>query len=474
VSASKTTKQFDSHQDHIYLSRWRKLAYGASGFGEGILNDTINNALMLFYNTVLKLDATSVGWALVLPRFWDMISDPVMGHISDNTRSRWCRRRPYILAGGLLMALTFLFMWIPPTSFTKCGLFWHLLVTSFLYFTFYPVTMVPAFGLGAELSIDYHERTRLNAYWGFLNRIGGLFGGWAWPLAILLVAIRLGGFWVVAAGYAAISFACFLWTFLGTREDIELQSRPTEPFWKGMKATLRCGPLWMLAGIVLCLLTGVLVGFPAQNYIIIYYLFGGDAKAAAPIMAINTTVFATVSILGVFPMTWLGLRIGKERALFLGTVLFAAAPLLSWFVYTPTFPYLQTTFVCLVALGLLSVMVYCYAMLADLVDLDEVRTYTRREGSYSAIMSFIFKMPGTFGTLAFGILLDHFAHFDPELSVQPEQTLVRLRLILLIFPFIAFGLAAVLAFFYPIREHMIRQTRALLEARRAETQSEHP
>jgi GPH family glycoside/pentoside/hexuronide:cation symporter len=460
-------KQFDSYEDHLFLKRSTKLAFGAIGFGETILQEVVTFFMLLFYNTQLMVPATWIGWAFAGTRLWDAVADPVIGHISDNTRTRWGRRRPYILFGGLLFALAFVAMCVPPKGLTDKGNFLYLAIVAFLYYTFYAATFIPAGGLGAELSLDYHERTRLNAYRNLFSRVGAIVAGFTWFLAGRFPTFRQ-GFLVIGICLGALSFLACLWTFFGTRESGEVQQQAKVPLLKGLRATFSTKPFWILAGAVFFFCLGTMLSFPAAIYINVYYVYGGDSVAAGPIIVVGVLVYNIACILSIPLATWLGVRLGKERTAITATVVFPFALLLSWFVFTPKYPYLQLLFQLPVAVALMMIIVCAGAMMADLVDLDEMRTHMRREGSFAAGLAFVMKLAMAVGTLVFGYMLDLWAGFDPKLPAQTPETVHRLRLILAVVPLIPCAIAAVFALLYPIRERHIREARKVLEERRAE------
>jgi GPH family glycoside/pentoside/hexuronide:cation symporter len=173
----KTHTETKSVSPPSILRRRTKFPYGMSGFGQSIIEDVVNNTIYLFYNTQLMVDGRLIAGAFLGTRLWDAVSDPLMGYLSDNTRSRWGRRRPYIFIGCFLMALSFFAMCVPPRGMSERGLTYYLGVIAFLYFTFYTITVIPSVGLGAELTPDYHERTRLFAYRSLLGRVGGMAAG---------------------------------------------------------------------------------------------------------------------------------------------------------------------------------------------------------------------------------------------------------------------------------------------------------
>jgi GPH family glycoside/pentoside/hexuronide:cation symporter len=147
-------------------------------------------------------------------------------------------------------------------------------------------------------------------------------------------------------------------------------------------------------------------------------------------------------------------------------------PLSSWFLFTPDYPYLQLLFVMPLTVAKAAVSMFPGAMMADLIDLDELRTRRRREGSFASVWSFLLKCAMPVAAFAFGWLLEDFAGFSTGKAVS-ESTILRLRLILLVAPLIPLSLAALCAYLYPVNEEKAREVRRLLEERRARETAAH-
>ncbi|MBN2164333.1 MAG: MFS transporter, partial [Pontiellaceae bacterium] len=156
-------------------------------FGEGAVSITMNgiaNFAMLFYTQILGMDAKIAGIALSITVFWDAITDPMMGLVTDHTRSRYGRRLPYVLLGGLALALFFYLLWFLPGRFTDpTAIFWCVLLVNLLVRTALTVFMVPYTALGFEICPEYEDRSRLQGIRYFLNMLVNIvFGGCAWAL----------------------------------------------------------------------------------------------------------------------------------------------------------------------------------------------------------------------------------------------------------------------------------------------------
>jgi glycoside/pentoside/hexuronide:cation symporter, GPH family len=152
---------------------WRvRIAFGIGQLPEGIKSAAFGFFLLFYYNQVLGLSGTLSGIAIFLALIVDAISDPMVGALSDSTRSRWGRRHPYMYAAAIPFAASFYFLFAPPAGLTEMGLFWWLTIFSIATRTFMTFYSVPHMSLGAELTSDYDERTLLSSVRMVLQLLG--------------------------------------------------------------------------------------------------------------------------------------------------------------------------------------------------------------------------------------------------------------------------------------------------------------
>ncbi|MBK8858324.1 MAG: MFS transporter, partial [Opitutaceae bacterium] len=166
-------------------SRSRMVGYSVGECANSLLMNSLSGFAMLYYTEALGLSHALAGIAMGVAVFWDAITDPVMGHITDNTRSRFGRRHPYILLGGVLVTVIFVFLWVVP-DFARSSpqvLFWYLLVVNLLQRTAITVFGVPYVALGFELCSDYDGRVTLQGIRSAMNMLANLLGvALAWSL----------------------------------------------------------------------------------------------------------------------------------------------------------------------------------------------------------------------------------------------------------------------------------------------------
>jgi GPH family glycoside/pentoside/hexuronide:cation symporter len=198
----------------------------------------------------------------------------------------------------------------------------------------------------------------------------------------------------------------------------------------------------------------------------IYHVFGGNKEAAGPVMTVTRWMTTGLSVVSVIALSWLATRIGKRNAFLVSLSFLAFAPISSWWVFTPEQPWLQLVFAVLVAPSM-GVAVLANAMVADLVDLDELRTDRRREGMYFAFIAFLQKAAFSFSTLWVGYCL-RWVGFNEDLDVQRAETIYNLRLLFALLPLAFIVMSFILLVFYPLNEQRVREIRDVLEARRRE------
>jgi GPH family glycoside/pentoside/hexuronide:cation symporter len=449
---------------------WPQLiAYGFGGLIPIALFNIAGQLMSLLGNISLGLSAFWLGAIMLAPRLWEAISDPVIGHLSDNTRTRWGRRRPYILIGGLAVAMTFVAMWWVPRGEWIREIFpselaynrfqlGYILFGVLAFFTSCAIFEIPHGALGLEMSPDPHERTRLFSAKSFLGNLFAMGTPWLILLANMEYFRGPGGNLIDGMRYVTIFIAAVLtpmafWWFLSLREPgfaLAKEQKKSE-FWHDMRTTVSNRSFLILTLAIFTLATGFnLVGIFA-NYITIFYLFGGDVAPASVLLGIGGTVWAVTALVAVFPLNWLSKRYGKRAALLVAILLMCAAQISKIFCYRPgdlftvqlpdflvnmrewlfgvsgptfTFqgPYLILFPTMLLSAGMLMFFTLGAAMVGDVCDEDELETGTRSEGSFYSVYWWFIKMGTAFAGLVMGALLV-FTGFDEKQNVAVDDVI---------------------------------------------------
>jgi len=431
-----------SHEPHATAPQervpWNQLiAYGMGGVVAIALFNIAGQLMGLLGNISLGLSAFWLGTIMVVARLWDAISDPIVGHLSDNTRTQWGRRRPYILLGGIAVALSFVALWSVPRGDSYREFFdtdaayqWfqlaYILGALLIFFTATTVFEIPHGALGMEMSGDYHERTRLFSAKSFLGNLFAMGTPWLIALAGREYFRGPGGDLVDGMRYlativAALLIPLTLWWFVALREPgfAVAKEQMKTTLWHDLRTTVSNTTFLHLVAIIFTLAMGFNFVQIFSHYITIFYLYGGDAVAAGWLLGINGTVWAVTGLVAVFPLNWLSKRLGKNNTLLIAILLMGAAQLSKIFAYNPDLPYLVLIPTVLLSAGMLMFFTLGSSMVGDICDDDELKTGTRSEGSFFAVYWWFIKMGSAIANFGMGALLVLTA-FDERQNVSVD------------------------------------------------------
>lgn len=466
-----------STEDRIPLLQ--KLAYGCGAFVNNTLAAAIGG-MAIVLNLGLGMSPILVGLLGSLPRLTDALTDPLMGYISDNTKSKYGRRRPYIFWGAIAAGLIYIGLWQLPKEASEAFLFGYFLVGSILFYLAYTAFATPWVALGYELTPDYHERTRLMGVQNFIGSIAYMVS----PYFLAIMYMDVFGDVVSGAGYLAIIIAVVV-IALGIIPAIFLRERVNtaaaainddkkgngmlffvKDFLRGFAISLKFKPFQKLCLATFLVFNGFILIAAFQSYVIIYYVFGGDQEAGAVFAGHAGLVGAIASLFVIAFVSWLGTKIGKRRAFCVSTSISIIGYALKWFCYTPDTPWLILLPAPLMAFGLAGLFTLMGAMVADVVDYDELNTGERREGMYGSIFWWVVKLGQSIAILGGGILLVA-TGFDVALGTeQTPEAITLMRLADVLVPVLTSAIAIWAVWSYSITEEKANEVRAQLEARR--------
>ncbi len=318
-----------------------KLAWALGSLGDNYSMNTLNMLKDAVYTVALGVSAEKLGWALFFPRFIDAFVDPMVGYWSDNSKSRHGRRRPFIFLSAVPLALLGFLIWVPSRSLGVDGLFWYFLVTTFLFYGAYSFFIVPYRALGLELTTDYNDRTRVQAWGMIVGLLGGLGIPWLYKLTLVFGGAHPGDTnispdvildgvrWVGLGTAVLVLFSCIA-PAIFCRENAVVAPAQKLSLVGAIRETARNRPfLHMLAMNLFAILATLAVG--AVGLILtINYLYNGDQGAAATLNGWAGMVLMAGAFIGVPINTWISTRIGKRHAAFvcLGTAAAAFASMI--------------------------------------------------------------------------------------------------------------------------------------------------
>ncbi|MFL2860086.1 MAG: MFS transporter [Pontiellaceae bacterium] len=458
-------------EDRIPIGQ--KIAVGAGGFPFQNGGLIVQYMAQPIFQIFLGLNPALFGLAMTIPRIWDAFTDPIMGRISDRFTSKYGRRRPFVFAGALLMALTFISIWMVPQGLGEMATFLWLTVGSILFFTAYTIYSVPVYALTCEQTPDYHERTRLMFYWALFFNIGNLCVNWYLPATNLSIFPNtlIGARWMALGLGILVFFGLGVLPAIFGKErfyDVAQKEDQNIGFIKAIGQAASSKPMLGLVGIVFALnFCGTIAGSIAM-YIVIYHVKQGHVEQGIVLNAMNGTGFAIVGFIAIYVLRFLAIKLGKRRAMFWVLLMTACGGVSKWFIFTPDAPYLLLLDAILNGPVWVSLGVIVPSMIADLCDWDEYQFGERREGMISSVFTWITKFGTSFTFLVSGIAL-HFSGFDETLGAnQPEGTMTLLRFFFVSASVLAPVLAILCLKFYSISEDDAYRIRGELEERRGE------
>lgn len=404
-------------------SLWTKLAYGFGSVAYGAEDNGFSFFLLLFYSQVIGVDAGLVGLALALALLLDAFVNPVIGYWSDNFRSPWGRRHPFMYAAAIPAAVGYSFIWAPPVGLSHQALFWYLLALACGVRTLVTVYETPSSALAAELTQDYDERSKLISWRYFFAWTGGNSLSAAMFLFIIpafTVGALSGQFNRAAYGVYGIAGAIFIFlgimiSALGTHSRIRhLQPPPPQ-------RSLSLGQVFreifetiadrsFVALIVATLFAGVAAGLSAALSFYISAYFWGFSPTQQALLILGVFISAIIGPAIAPPITR---AMGKKQgAMLIGMIAFIGSPtpmVLKLFGLMPADP--QLTFWIVFVTGIIDValiitfQVLFTAMIADLVEQAELKTGRRSEGVFFAAVTFTRKSVQGLGVLAASAVL---------------------------------------------------------------------
>lgn len=470
------------HQHHITAPADRvplsqKIAYGMGMIVTVVAVNSVIQLTSLFYVVGLGVSAVLIGYAQAFPRLWDALVDPFLGNMSDNFRSRYGRRIPFLIVGGVLIGIAFWLLWTVPRSWSKDAMFGYFVVVSLFFYTVVPVYAIPHGALGLEMTQDYHEKTAVFAFASFIGNIGALTLPWVYFLANrpIFGGDTVTGIKWVCLGMSVLLTGAAMWCALVCKEGKYAQAVAQQrvPILESFKTTYRNATFVRLVTAFVLLIVGFQLVMGFNNYIQIFFLFDGNTGAASTLMAQNGTLWAAVGIAGIVPMTWLSKRVGKRITVILALALIIGGNLSKIVCYSRAHPFLTMIPTVCLSLGMVFAFSLVNSMIADICDEDELNTSVRREGIYFAVYNWWWKVAVSIASVASGYL-QRYTGFIEGAPTQSESTLFWLRAWEISLPAALCLVSVWLMFKYPLTEERAYQIKTLLEERRAKAAAAAP
>tara|TARA_R110002111_G_scaffold79504_3_gene125920 strand:+ start:3332 stop:4741 length:1410 start_codon:yes stop_codon:yes gene_type:complete len=454
-------------------------------FGVGMLANQMFPAVIGIFIVVLVQDLGFPGWMWgvisLVPRLFDAITDPIMGYISDNTKSRWGRRRQYVFIGAILMGIAFIFMW---QLFRENSLdynFWYFLLWSFVFYLGLTIFSVPYVAMGYEMSDDFHERTSIMAVAQWIGQWAWVIAPWFWVVmydpewyATADVAVRELAVWVgIIFAICAMVPAIFINSSSTVNENysaltIKNIGGSLKEIGNNFVEAFKSVPFKKLCFATFFVFNAFNTVASFTFFIIVYYLFNGDAAAAGIWPTLFGSIGALVTTFLVIPIVAkMSKVLGKKKAFMVSQGISVVGYIMLWFLFIPGKPYLFLFALPFFSFGIGGLFTLMMSMTADVIDLDELKTGKRREGVFGAIYWWMVKFGfGIAGGLSGAIL--SVIGFDSALEIQTEGAITGLRLFFTGFPILGTLVAMYIMRNYDLSEERSNEIRSELDKRKAE------
>jgi len=443
------------------LSPRIKWIYGSGDLGFSLTNTILSVYFALFLTDVVGVEPYIAAIAIFAGSTWDYVNDPIIGYISDRTRSRWGRRRPFLLFGALPFAATFLLLWWRPPfeNPVSLGIYYSLVFA--LFDTAATFVYMPYFALTPELSSDYDERTALTSTRMFFSILGSL-------IAFTLPLWVVGGFHpehagrvlVMGAIFGCISALPLFLVFLNTRERPEFMNRgQTLGVKESIKATWQNRPF--VFGLVLFLFNGVTMSI--VQVILLYYV-----KYVVRREGQSDIIMATIFVVAMTALplwVWISRRWNKRWA-YISGISFLAVVLLILSTLTPETDFVFILVLCVLAgIGVSAMHVMPWAILPDAIEYGEWKTGERQEGMFYSLITLAQKVASSIAVPA-ALLVLQASGYVSNSATQPASAIAGIRLVAGLIPAFTISMGILFTLLYPLGRENFKEITGELEARR--------
>lgn len=458
----------------------QKLAYGTGNLVLNLLPASLN-IFMFFLVTAFGMDPLMAGLLGGLPRLFDAITDPIMGFITDNTKSKWGRRRPYIVIGAIASGIAFALLWQLNATNTSDYNFWYFLVFSLVFTLGNTMYATPFVGLGYEMTSDYNERTRLMAFSQTMGQIAWMIVPWFWVLVadpdlfqsqdegVRKMAIIVGAVCILLGVLPGLFCKGIDATEMGNRAKLNFANlfKNLASLWKSMVQISKNRPFLKLCGATFLVFNGfqLIAGF--AYFIIVFHMFNGDYGLTGSWPAWFATMSAVATAFLVIPIiSFISNKVGKKNAFIIATLISIVGYCLKWWGFNPDNPWMIFMPIPLMSFGIGGLFTLMMSMTADVCDLDELKNgMPRKEGTFGAIYWLMVKIGQAIALVLAGVVLK-LVGFEAGAATQTQEAMTNLRLADIIIPASTAALAILVMWNYDLSEKRVEEIKETLVKRR--------
>jgi glycoside/pentoside/hexuronide:cation symporter, GPH family len=438
-----------------------KLMYGVGDAGINMADTMVGLLFAIFLTDVVGLRPALAALAVFIGRSSDYINDPIIGYISDRTRTRWGRRRPFLLWGALPFVLAYILLWWHPPFESQVWLAIYYGVAFILYDTTATILYMPYFALTPELTSDYDERTTLTTYRMAFSILGGMIA-FVVPLAIIgsMTPANAGRVLAVGAGLAFISILPMLVVFFGTSERTEFQQQEQPKLKDSILAAFKNRPFLFALGIFM--LTYAALDIVQST--LLYFL-----KHQMHLEAQGDLIFGLLFVAALLSLpfwNWAARHWDKQKA-YIGGMVFLGLMVIGLGIIRPEWGLPATLVLSASAgIGVGAIQVLTWAMIPDTVEWDELHTGQRHEGMYYSLVTLGRKIAASLALPLVLLVLD-WTGYAAAAETQPASAILGIRLLIGPIPAVFLGAGIIFALFYPLGRNRHAELRAEISMRQA-------
>jgi GPH family glycoside/pentoside/hexuronide:cation symporter len=426
------------------LTKTQKLMYGAGDIGFSLTSTILGVYFLFFMIEVVGLRPAIAAIPILVGKIWDFVNDPIFGHLSDRTRTRWGRRRPYLLFGALPLAFTFTMLWYKPDFDGTTALIIYYSVAYIIFEASATLLYMPYFALTPELTSDYDERTSLTSYRMFFSILGSL-------LAFTIPAIIVGEFvpenapkvLLMGAIFGLISALPMFLTFFGTKEREDLVDLDKPTLLESIQSVWKNVPYRYGLGIFLATWISVDI---LQSSLLFYVKFVLQREPQ------NEIIMATIFVIAMFALpiwNWVSNRWSKRYA-YMGGIAFWAVVQMVLMSLTPSASMVLILILCAMAgIGVAAAHVLPWAILPDAIEWYEFKTGERHEGMFYSITTLARKITSAGTVPLIGVVLE-LTGYEPNLAQQSAEAVRGIRMVIGPIPAILLCVGIYIAYKYPL------------------------
>lgn len=442
-------------------------------FGLGMLANQMFPAMIGIFTVVLVeqlgFSGLLLGLSYFIPKFYDAIFDLIMGYVSDNTKSRWGRRRQYVFAGAILLGLSFAFMWQLHAENGVTYNFLYFLGLSLFFYSALTIFSIPYVAMGYEMSDDFHERTNIMATSQLIGQLAWVIAPWFW-------VFMYNKDWFPSADSATrtlavyVAIACAILAaipaiFITSKSTLNENYSPIDlkgilgsfgEIKEGLKASIEIKPFRKICIATFLIFNAFQTTAGFSYYIIKYYLFKGNENSFGLWPTLFGCVGAVITTIMVIPIVAkMSKSMGKKKAFLLSQSISIVGYILFWVLFVPGKPYLFLFALPFFSFGIGSLFTLMMSMTSDVIDIDELNTGKRREGSLGAIYWWMVKFGTAVAGLISGLILSLIL-FIPNAETQSDSTMFWMRIF-----FSGIPILGTLGAIWSMKDYDIDETKAL-------------